>query len=195
AEDGIRDATVTGVQTCALPICLGVVLGLYLRIRLGKFLGVLNLPIGERGCQLVDLGGQDKVVLRQAIDFMRPGCDLDFSPGQLDIGVMTLLFRQLANQIDEPKSLTEIRKLEQLRNVVLVDGAPTVHPLLERCEFLALQRWHASAAGDAEFAGQVRHNLRHCSTEARDWRCKADRKRRPPVGAPWRIALWRESSA
>src|SRR6266542_5880723 len=24
AEDGIRDATVTGVQTCALPICLGV---------------------------------------------------------------------------------------------------------------------------------------------------------------------------
>src|SRR3989442_3586096 len=113
---------------------------------------------------------------------MRPGCDLDFSPGQVDIGVMTLLFRQLANQIDEPKSLTEIRKLEQLRNVVLVDGAPTVHPLLERCELLALQRWHASAAGDAEFAGQVRHNLRHCSTEARDWRCKADRNRRPPVG-------------
>src|SRR5207245_7735236 len=24
AEDGIRDATVTGVQTCALPICLGL---------------------------------------------------------------------------------------------------------------------------------------------------------------------------
>src|SRR5438034_7194455 len=27
AEDGIRDHCVTGVQTCALPICLGAVLG------------------------------------------------------------------------------------------------------------------------------------------------------------------------
>src|SRR5256886_3044988 len=26
AEDGIRDLTVTGVQTCALPICVGVIM-------------------------------------------------------------------------------------------------------------------------------------------------------------------------
>src|SRR5256885_10902635 len=29
AEDGIRDYKVTGVQTCALPICLGAVLGVH----------------------------------------------------------------------------------------------------------------------------------------------------------------------
>src|SRR2546427_1974641 len=32
AEDGIRDLTVTGVQTCALPICAGMVLPLLLPV-------------------------------------------------------------------------------------------------------------------------------------------------------------------
>src|SRR5207245_6562024 len=32
AEDGIRDATVTGVQTCALPICLQKVASLQIQI-------------------------------------------------------------------------------------------------------------------------------------------------------------------
>src|SRR2546422_6371207 len=36
AEDGIRDVAVTGVQTCALPISLG------------RRLGLLRLPVGEK---------------------------------------------------------------------------------------------------------------------------------------------------
>src|SRR3989442_3863299 len=37
AEDGIRDADVTGVQTCALPISLGVVTSLLLPLIHGEF--------------------------------------------------------------------------------------------------------------------------------------------------------------
>src|SRR2546430_7691055 len=33
AEDGIRDLTVTGVQTCALPICVGPFVARHLRQR------------------------------------------------------------------------------------------------------------------------------------------------------------------
>src|SRR3989475_10088652 len=41
AEDGIRDLTVTGVQTCALPICSGDLPGISARTRLG---GVAETP-------------------------------------------------------------------------------------------------------------------------------------------------------
>src|SRR2546427_3278969 len=42
AEDGIRDLTVTGVQTCALPICFDVETGLL--VRLVRF---SNSPVGR----------------------------------------------------------------------------------------------------------------------------------------------------
>src|SRR5207245_5369847 len=57
AEDGIRDATVTGVQTCALPISLDVVLlsllsalGLGSSFTGGATIGLGNL-IGEDLCR------------------------------------------------------------------------------------------------------------------------------------------------
>src|SRR5690625_7245332 len=49
AEDGIRDGHVTGVQTCALPICLGIG-------RLGGGLDQLGLGVGGAGGGL--LGGR-----------------------------------------------------------------------------------------------------------------------------------------
>src|SRR5256886_12250733 len=71
AEDGIRDLTVTGVQTCALPICrrrsaarmhaFGVVdevapadalshaLGVARRVALGRFTGTLWSPLADEG--------------------------------------------------------------------------------------------------------------------------------------------------
>ncbi len=32
--------------------------------------------------ELVDFGGQDEIALRQTVNFVRPGRDLDFSPGK-----------------------------------------------------------------------------------------------------------------
>src|SRR6266487_3128329 len=42
AEDGIRDGRVTGVQTCALPICCGFVVGLT-SVGSGTFFGLAML--------------------------------------------------------------------------------------------------------------------------------------------------------
>jgi hypothetical protein len=42
--------------------------------------------------QPVDLGRHDEVALRQAVDLVRPQCDLGFTPGKQDIGVMSLFF-------------------------------------------------------------------------------------------------------
>ncbi len=46
--------------------------------------------------ELVDFGGQDEIALCQAADLVRPGRDLDFSPGKEDGWVVPLLFRKLA---------------------------------------------------------------------------------------------------
>ena len=35
----------------------------------------------------IDLGGQDEIALRQTVDFVRPGRDLDFSPRKRDVRV------------------------------------------------------------------------------------------------------------
>src|SRR2546430_7793312 len=52
AEDGIRDLTVTGVQTCALPISNDVVVRLLGRERTARCLGVEAQPPGARIARL-----------------------------------------------------------------------------------------------------------------------------------------------
>ena len=47
AEDGIRDWSVTGVQTCALPICMSAVCG-YGNERLGGS-AIVNLSLAAAG--------------------------------------------------------------------------------------------------------------------------------------------------
>ena len=65
--------------------------------------------------ELVDLCGQDEIALRQAIDFVRPGGDLDFSPGKEDVWVVPLLLRELVYAVYEREGSAKIGKLEGLR--------------------------------------------------------------------------------
>src|SRR2546429_3224496 len=46
AEDGIRDVAVTGVQTCALPICLDILAKRIQKVRLVKFVIPQNAARG-----------------------------------------------------------------------------------------------------------------------------------------------------
>src|SRR2546430_11908493 len=46
AEDGIRDLTVTGVQTCALPISVLLIMSLGLAVTFG-LMGIINMAHGE----------------------------------------------------------------------------------------------------------------------------------------------------
>ena len=101
--------------------------------------------------ELVDLCSQDEIALRQAVDLVRPGRDLDFPPGKEDVWVVPLLLGKLAYAGDEFESFAKVGKLEGLRDVVLLNYIPSVHLLLQRGEFLTLERRHPSPARDARF--------------------------------------------
>jgi hypothetical protein len=70
--------------------------------------------------ELVDFGGQDEIALRQAVNFVRPGRDLDFSPGKEDVRVVPLFFRKIPSLVDEFEGFAKVGKLEGLRDVVLL---------------------------------------------------------------------------
>ncbi len=101
--------------------------------------------------ELVDFGGQDEIALRQAVDFVRPGRNLGFSPGKKDVRVVPLFFRKISNLVDEFEGFAKVGKLEGLRDVVPLNHIPAVHLLLQRGEFLTLERRHSSSAWDACF--------------------------------------------
>src|SRR5437867_13126954 len=68
AEDGIRDRTVTGVQTCALPICACVFLGADNRCRIHAKFGSAAKPLACRiyPFMLIPAGEQWRLGLRFA---------------------------------------------------------------------------------------------------------------------------------
>jgi len=102
--------------------------------------------------ELVDLCSQDEIALRQAVDLVRPGRDLDFPPGKEDVWVVPLLLRKLAYAVYEFEGFAKVGKLETPRDVVFFDDLPAVHLLLQRGEFLTLERRHSSSAWDACFS-------------------------------------------
>ena len=98
--------------------------------------------------ELVDLCGQDEIALRQTVDFVRPACDLDFSPSKEDVWVPLLFPAWLTNLRASRKS----GNLEGLRDdVVFFDDVPAVHLLFEGGKLLTLERRHSSSARDARF--------------------------------------------
>ncbi len=101
--------------------------------------------------ELVDFGRQDEIALRQAVDFVRPARDLDFSPSKEDVWVVPLLFRKIPNLVDEFESFAKVGKLEGLGDVVFFDDVPAVHLLSEGGKLLSLERRYSSSARDARF--------------------------------------------
>src|SRR5256712_2721076 len=82
AEDGIRDLIVTGVQTCALPICFGVRPSVHTRLGLNPSLGLASaLQNGFRWREkIINLEGVPNLDIlpagpssRRAADFIGPG--------------------------------------------------------------------------------------------------------------------------
>ena len=60
----------------------------------------------------IDLSREDEVTLRKAVYLVRPYCNFDPSPAEVDVGVMSLLFGELAYLIDEVQSLLEVLEPE-----------------------------------------------------------------------------------
>ena len=88
--------------------------------------------------ELVDLCSQDEIALCQTIDFVRPGCNPDFSPGKRDVWVVPLLLRQFAYAVYEREGAAKVGKRKGLRDVVPLNHIPSVDLPLQRGEFLTL---------------------------------------------------------
>jgi hypothetical protein len=89
------------------------------------------LFIGDCGCELVDLGGQDEIAFCQAVDLVGPGRNLDFSPGKEDVRVVSLHFSELAYLVDKLERFPKVGKREGLREVVFLHGVPADYLLLQ----------------------------------------------------------------
>jgi hypothetical protein len=114
--------------------------------------GGLGAAGGKLGfVELVDLCSQDEIALCQTVDPVRPGRDLDFPPGKENVWVVPLLLCKFAYAGYEFEGFAKVRKLEGLRDVVLVNYIPSVYLLLQRGKFLTLERRHPSSARHACF--------------------------------------------
>ena len=106
--------------------------------------------------QLINFRRHDEIAFRQAIDLVRPQRDFDFAPGEQNVGMVSLLFGDLADFINERQRLLEVWKRERSGNVVLVDYLPVSplrHLLKDLFEFFSLERRYAPAAGNTGLGG------------------------------------------
>jgi hypothetical protein len=99
--------------------------------------------------ELVDLGCQDEIALRQAVDFVRPARNVHFSPSKEDVRVVALRLRKLANAVHEREGLAKVGKLKGFRDVMFFDNVPTVNLLFEGGKILAFQWRNTSSAWNA----------------------------------------------
>jgi hypothetical protein len=90
---------------------------------------------------------------------VRPYCNFDPTPSQVDVGVMSLLFGELAYLIDEIQSLWEVLEPEVAAQVVFLDDLPFGDLLPEGVELLSLEGRNTTLAWYARLAGQFGHSL------------------------------------
>jgi hypothetical protein len=107
--------------------------------------------------ELVDLGGQNEIALRQTVDLMRPGCDLNFSPGKEDVWVVPLLLGKLTYAIHKLECFAKVGKSERLRDVVFFDDVPPIDLPLKLGELLTLERGRVSTARNAHLGRKIGH--------------------------------------
>jgi hypothetical protein len=110
-----------------------------------------DLKLLRGAARLVDLGGEDEVRFGEALGGMGPEGDLDASPGEQDVGVMSLLFGDRADLVGERQRFLKVGKREAAGDVVIVDDLPVGDFFEQAIEFDAFESGGASAAGDTGF--------------------------------------------
>jgi hypothetical protein len=112
--------------------------------------------VWSAGIQLINFRCHDEIAFRQAIDLVRPESNFDFTPGEQNVGMVPLLFGDLAHFVNEGERLLEVWKRERTGDVVLVDYLPVSplrHLLMDLFKFFSLERRHAPTAGNTGLGG------------------------------------------
>jgi hypothetical protein len=102
--------------------------------------------------ELVDLGCQNEIALRQPVDFVCPARNLHFSPSKEHLRVMALRLRKLANAVHEREGLAKVGKLKSFCDVMFFDNVPIVDLRFEGGKILAFEWGNTSTTRNAGFA-------------------------------------------
>ena len=89
---------------------------------------ILQSSVGGRR-ELIDLGGQDEVAFRQAIDLVSPDRESNHTPCQVDIWVVSLGFSQLSDSVGECEGLPEVFESKLFLQMMLFNGSPVATEL------------------------------------------------------------------
>jgi len=73
---------------------------------------------------LIDLRGHNEITLGKPIYGMGPQRNLHFSPGEKNVGMMSLFLGEFANTVHKLQCILKIREFEHTTNVVLVHDLP-----------------------------------------------------------------------
>ena len=73
---------------------------------------------------MIDGGGQDKVVFRDAPGIVSPGLDVDPPPREVQVRMVAQAFGRRARAVDEGESGDEVGEAESLAQMVIVDYPP-----------------------------------------------------------------------
>src|SRR5882762_4292485 len=112
-----------------------------------------------RALQLVNFRGEDEVAFGQTVDLVRPGGDLCLPPSQKNVGVMSLLFGDLAHLIHKLKRLAKIRESKCPGDVMRIQHLPMWQLLRELFEFFPCEGRNASLAWHTSLVRKCGHGI------------------------------------
>jgi hypothetical protein len=114
----------------------------------------IRLRVPSPRIESVDFCRHYEVALGESVDFVRPESDLGLTPGQQNIGMMSLLLGDRTDPIHEVQSLLEIREGKRANNMMLIDYipmSPLRNLLVNLGEFFASERRNPAATRNTGF--------------------------------------------
>jgi hypothetical protein len=116
--------------------------------------------------EAVDFGGHDEVAFGETVDLVRPESDFGFAPGEEDVGMMSLLFGERTDTVDEVERLLEVGELELAVKMMLVGDGPFRDARVNLLDVLAFEWGNATFAGDAGLVSKLlSHDLNSIEIE------------------------------
>ena len=106
----------------------------------------------------IDLRCENEIAFRQPIDLVRPDFYLNLSPTEEDIGMVSLLFGDVSDFVDEIEGSPEVGEFEVSLNMVIVNDGPIFQLRLQRLDLICSQRRYTATTRDTGFLCETGHD-------------------------------------
>jgi len=119
-----------------------------------------------KSIQSVNLRSHDEVAFGQTVDLVRPERDFHAAPGEINVRMMTLLFREFADFVGEGERFAKVFEGKVFLQVMAVYDLPMVAQLpLQLSQRLSLQGRNSAFARDTILFRKFTHNIFNGRTE------------------------------